>query len=223
MTLVCPSLVSVGGMLAHSSNHGVCRSLEVGSCRRGGAERQSKAGVTGESLAGAEPLPHGGTRARLDKTCWVAAQLHPPLSLRGFEATLEELHELTRPVLWVLAAPAFTCAPRGLPAPSPSRSAPPPSPGCRGRSPPLSHRGAKAFVLQTTVNQGRLLPGRLCGPLAQYGSGPPAWGEAIAGCAAACPSVGTGSGKSQLLSFKCFGVFSGKRLDSQSLSFAGFI
>lgn len=105
----------------------------------------------------------------LDKTCLVTVH---PSSLWGFEATAEELHELMKAAQWFLAAPAFTCTPRGLPAPSPPRSVPPPSPSCQGSLLPLSQRGAKAFVFETTVNQGRLLPSRLCGPLLQYVAGP---------------------------------------------------
>lgn len=182
----------------------MCRSVKSGG--RGGAERQSKAGIAGESLCeavvalrgtGCSCCFTGAFPSRIPQPCpafWPKSAgsqfslVHSPL--RVFEATLEEV---TQPALWVLAAPAFPCAPRGLPAASPSRSVSPPSPGCQGSSLPLSRRGAKAFVFKTTVNQGRLLPSRLCGPLLQYAAGPHAWGEAIAGCDGACPSISAGS------------------------------
>lgn len=175
------------------------------------AEWQNNAGITEKSPASVKLLLHPGVRACSccfagaflsctpqpcpafwTKPAWSQFSLVPS-SLWGFEAMSEELHEPMKPVRCFLAVPAFTCAPQGLAAPSPSRSAPPPSPSCQGSLPPLSQRGAKAFVFETTVNQGRLLPSRLCGPLLQYVAVPRAWGEAIAGCAGACPSVSTGS------------------------------
>lgn len=188
-----------------------------------------------------KPLPHRGVQACsccfagafLSCAPWpcLAFRIKPawlhfssvPSSLRGFEAMSEELHQLTKPLRCFLAAPAFTCAPRELAAPSPSLGVPPPSPGCQGSLLPLAQRGVKAFVFETTINQGRLLPSRLCGPLLQYVTGPRAWGEAMAGCAGACPSVSTGSETLGSSHSNILGAFSGKSLDSQILSSAAFI
>lgn len=142
----------------------MCRSLKFGNCRQGGAEWQSNAGITEKSPASMKLLLRQGVRACSrcfagtfpsctpqpcpafwTKPAWSQFNLVPS-SLWGFEAMSEELHELMKLVQCFLAAPAFTCTPRGLPAPSPSCSVPPPSPSCQGSLLPLSQSGAKAFV-----------------------------------------------------------------------------
>lgn len=204
----------------------VCRSLKFWNCRQGGAGWWSNVGIAGESPAKenqgewacsccflAFPLHARPSLAQLSgQTCLVTVQPAPVFFMR-FEAI---------GAAWAsaagaagLASPAFTRTPRRLPSPCPSPSIPTPSFSCQGSLLLISQRAGKAFV-----NHGRLFWSRLCGPIPQCVSCQGGGHHWLCWC---WPSNQHQERNSELLSFKCFEAFSGKKLDSYILSSAAFI